>query len=139
MGTIKEFFRANKGNHLQIHNKRKLVNAVLYRNKTGCQWRLLPSDFPNYATVWSFYRGAVKNGIWEKAMDKMVQKVRVDAGRTPEPSYCLLDSQSAKTTNANENRGFDGGGGKGKRSQEAYCDRYHGESACCERLCCKYS
>jgi hypothetical protein len=42
-------------------------------------------------------------------MDKMVQKVRIDAGRTPEPSYGLIDSQSVKTTNRNENCGFDGG------------------------------
>jgi len=48
-------------------------------------------------------------------MDKMVKKVRVDAGRTPEPSYSLIDSQSAKTTNKNENRGIDGG----KRSRAA--------------------
>ncbi|MDR2203530.1 MAG: transposase [Nitrososphaerota archaeon] len=76
---IEEFFTVTKGKNLQQHNKRDLVNAVLYRNKAGCQWRLLPSDFPNYATVWSFYRRAVKKGVWEKAMDKMVQKVRVDA------------------------------------------------------------
>ena len=106
---VEEFFTVTKGKNLQQHNKRDLVNAVLYRNKAGCQWRLLPSDFPNYATVWSFYRRAVKKGVWEKAMDKMVQKVRVDANRTPEPSYCLIDSQSAKTANKNENRGFDGG------------------------------
>jgi putative transposase len=106
---IEEFFVIKKGKNLQQHNKRDLVNAALYRIKTGCQWRLLPKDFPPYATVWSFYRRAVKAGIWEKAMDKMVQKVRVDTNRTPEPSYCLIDSQSAKTANKNENRGFDGG------------------------------
>ena len=42
-------------------------------------------------------------------MDKIVAKVRVDAGRNEEPSYCLIDSQSSKTTNKNENRGIDGG------------------------------
>ena len=105
---IKEFFVIKKGKNFQQHNKRDLVNAVLYRIKTGCQWRLLPKDFPPYVTVWSFYRRAVKKGVWEKAMDKMVAKVRVDANRTPEPSYCLIDSQSVKTANKNENRGFDG-------------------------------
>ena len=118
---IEEFFEAKKGKHFSKHSKRELVNAVLYRNKTGCQWRLLPSDFPNCDTVWSFYRRAVASGIWEKAMDKMVKKVRVDAGRTPEPSYCLIDSQSAKTTNKNEKRGIDGGK-KGKGAQTAHSD-----------------
>ena len=54
-------------------------------------------------------------------MDKMVKKARVDAGGTPEPSYGLIDSQSAKTTNKNENRGIDGGK-KGQGPQKAYND-----------------
>ncbi len=112
---IKEFFIVNRGKNLQQHDKRELVNAVLYRRKTGCQWRLLPHDFRLYDTVLSFYRRAVEKGIWEKAMDKIVAKVRVDAGRNEEPSYCLIDSQSSKTTNKNENRGIDGGK-KNKRS-----------------------
>ena len=106
---IEEYFVVKKGKHLQEHEKRELVNAVLYRVKTGCQWRLLPNDFPPHDTVWSFYRRACAKGIWEKAMDKLVVKVRVDAGRSPEPSYSLIDSQSTKTTNKNENRGIDGG------------------------------
>ena len=77
--------------------------------KTGCQWRLLPNDFPPHEAVWSFYRRAVKSGKWEKAMDMMVKKVRTDAGRKPTPTYGLIDSQSAKTTSASVDRGFDGG------------------------------
>jgi putative transposase len=85
------------------------VNAVLYLVKTGCQWRLLPNDFPPYGAVWSFYRRAVKSGKWEKAMDLLVQKVRKNAGRKPSPTYVLIDSQSVKTTSASEERGIDGG------------------------------
>ena len=106
---IAEFFETKKGKNFKKHEKRELVNAVLYRNKTGCQWSMLPKDFPNFNTVWSFYCRAVVSGRWEKAMDKMVKKVRVDAGRNAEPSYTLIDSQSSKTTNCNENRGIDGG------------------------------
>ena len=118
---ISEFFESNKGKNLKKHDKRELVNAVLYRNKSGCQWRLLPKDFPNYATVWSFYRRAVQSGTWEKAMAKLVEKVRVDAGRNGEPSYCLIDSQSVKTANKNENRGIDGGK-KNQRAQASHRD-----------------
>ena len=106
---IAEFFVVLRGKNLQEHEKRVLVNAVLYRIKTGCQWRLLPKDFPPYPTVYSFFRRACLRGIWEKAMDKLVRKVRVDAGRPPEPSYGLIDSQSAKTADKNEERGIDGG------------------------------
>ena len=112
---IKHHFETKKGTHLKKHSKRKLVNAVLYIVKTGCQWRQLPHDFPNYKTVSSFYQRAVKSGLWEKILSEMVGKVRIDAGRTVEPSYALIDSQSAKTTVAAENRGIDGGK-KNKRS-----------------------
>ena len=106
---IEHIFRSNKGANFVKHSKRDLVNAVLYLVKTGCQWRLLPNDFPPYVTVWSFYRRAVKSGKWEKAMDMLVKKTREDAGRKPGPSYGLIDSQSAKTTLASDDRGYDGG------------------------------
>ena len=72
---IEAIFKSNKGNHLVKHSKRDLVNAVIYLVKTGCQWRLLPNDFPSYVTVWSFYHRAVKSGKWEKAMDMLVKKL----------------------------------------------------------------
>jgi transposase len=71
---IEPIFKSNKGQHLCTHSKRELVNAVLYLVKTGCQWRLLPNDFPPYSTVWSFYRRALKSGKWEQAMDLLVKK-----------------------------------------------------------------
>lgn len=112
---IEPIFTSKKGQHLARHAKRDLTNAVLYLVKTGCQWRMLPNDFPPHDAVWSFYRRAVKSGKWEKAMDLLVKKTRQDAGRKPEPSYGLIDSQSAKTTSASEYRGFDGG----KKSQRS--------------------
>jgi len=59
-----------------------------------------------------------KKGVWEKAMNKIVQKVHIDAGRTQKPSYCLIDSQNAKTTNCNEKRGIDGE--KNQRPQKTH-------------------
>ena len=103
------FENENRGRHLRVHNKRKLVNAVLYLNKTGCQWRQLPHDFPKYTTVSSFYQRAVKSGLWEKIRGLLVVKSRLQAGREPLPSYGLIDSRSVKTTSASEERGIDGG------------------------------
>jgi transposase len=107
----------NTGKHLENQDKRELVNAVLYINKTGCQWRLLPKDFPNYSTVSSFYHRAIASGLWDRICALLVRKSRVQAGRKPEPTYALQDSQSVKTTGASEERGYDGGkkskGGKG--------------------------
>ncbi len=109
------FEKENRGRHLRVHNKRKLVNAVLYLNKTGCQWRQLPHDFPKYTTVSSFYQRAVKSGLWEKIRGLLVVKSRLQAGREPLPSYGLIDSRSVKTTSASEERGIDGG----KKSKDA--------------------
>ena len=106
---IKDIFKSNKGANFVKHSKRELVNAVLYLVKTGCQWRLLPNDFPPYTAVWSFYRRAVKSGKWEEAMDVLVKKARKDNGRNGNPTYALIDSQSVKTVSASEERGIDGG------------------------------
>jgi len=68
------FVNSNKGQHLIEHSKRDMVNAVLYLVKTGCQWNMLPNDFPHYEAVRSFFRRAVKSGKWERALDLLVKK-----------------------------------------------------------------
>jgi transposase len=89
--------------------KRELMNAVLYFVKTGCQWRHLPHDFPPYSTVHSFYRRARLSGLWDKILEHLIAKTRGSAGRSPGPTYALIDSQSVKTVAASEDRGIDGG------------------------------
>lgn len=103
---IKEYFPA--GNKSK-YDKRELVNAVLYLVKTGCQWRNLPKDFPNWKAVSMFYYRAQKKEVWDKILKMLVKKTRTAQGRNEEPTYALIDSQSVKTTAASENRGYDGG------------------------------
>ena len=90
-------------------SKRELVNAVLYLVKTGCQWRQLPGDFPPVFTVHSFYRRARISGLWDRILNYLVKLTREKAGKNAEPTYAIIDSQSVKTTSANDRRGFDGG------------------------------
>ena len=78
--AIKEFFPS--GNKSKYH-KRSLVEAVLYIVKTGCQWRMLPHD-----TVWSFYRRARENGVWDKMMKHLVKITRKQAGRKNQVTHC---------------------------------------------------
>lgn len=96
------------GNKSKWH-KRSLINAVFYISKTGCQWRYFPKDYPPHDTVWSFYRRMREAGMWEKIMDALVKKVRIEAGCKESPTYGIIDSQSVKTISASEDRGIDDG------------------------------
>lgn len=89
--------------------KRELINAVLYLVDSGCKWRQLPHDFPPYTTVLNFYRKAVREGLWDKILKMLVQKTRETSGKSKNPTYALIDSQSVKTVYNSEKRGFDGG------------------------------
>ncbi len=104
---IKEILKEFK--YRSIEEKREQVNGVFYLVKTGCQWRNLPTDFGKWQTVYSFYRRACRNGIWEKIQKVLVKKTRESNGKNASPTYALIDSQSVKTTSASINRGYDGG------------------------------
>lgn len=77
---------------------RETVNAILYVLRTGCQWRALPTDLPNWQTVYWYHRKWLDEGVWEAVTDALRRQVRVRAGRDPEPSAAIIDSQSVKTT-----------------------------------------
>jgi putative transposase len=89
--------------------KRELTNAVLYLIDSGCKWGQLPHDFPPTTTVSNFYYACVKRGIWDKVLKLLVSKTRVAKGKSANPTYALIDSQSVKTLYASDERGFDGG------------------------------
>lgn len=78
--------------------RREIVNALLYINRTGCQWRLLPRDFPNWKTVHWYFRVWSASGVWQRINDALVVQVRRSVGKNAEPSVGILDSQSVKTT-----------------------------------------
>jgi putative transposase len=78
--------------------RREVVNAILYVLRTGCQWRYLPEGFPNWNTVYWYFVRWTDDGTWERVTDTLRRQVRVQAGREPEPSAAILDSQSVKTT-----------------------------------------
>ena len=80
------------------HERREIINAIFYVNRTGCQWRALPHDFPPWSTVYGYYNRWRADGTWQLLMDKLRVLNRIAAGREPEPSAAIIDSQSVKTT-----------------------------------------
>ena len=79
-------------------SRRAIVNAILYMARTGCQWRLLPADFPNWSTVYSCYHRWTWNGTLERLHAALRAQVRQQHGKKPQPSAGIVDSQSVKTT-----------------------------------------
>jgi putative transposase len=82
------------------HAYREIVDAIFYYAKTGCQWRHLPHDLPPWGTVESYFSVWKRNGLWQRVHDALVRQTRAEAGRDPDPSAGVLDSQSVKTTEA---------------------------------------
>jgi putative transposase len=106
---IRDHFDTGNYGKSRKYDQRDLINAVFYITKTGCQWRMLPRDFPPYSTVHSFYWRAKRKGLWEKMLQDLVKKSRLKMKRNGDPSYSLIDSQSVKTTDKAIERGVDGG------------------------------
>jgi putative transposase len=94
----------------RTHSLRDILNAVFYVLKSGCQWRLLPHEFPRWPTVYHYFRKWRMDGTWERINRAIRERLRVRLKRDPQPGAGIVDSQSLKSTAVGgEERGYDGG------------------------------
>jgi putative transposase len=86
-----------------------VVNAILYVNRTGCQWRALPKDYGPWSTAYDYFRKWRAAGVWHRVNDALREQVRRKTGRKRTPKTAALDSQSAKAGGSGGESGYDAG------------------------------
>ncbi|WP_405634297.1 IS5 family transposase [Streptomyces sp. NBC_00056] len=80
------------------HDLRSLLDAVLYVNRTGIPWRYLPHDYPHWNTVYAYFARWQEEGVFDQLNSLLRRQVRRQEGREEEPTACVIDSQSIKTS-----------------------------------------
>jgi putative transposase len=90
--------RTHHGGAPRRVDMRAVLDTLLYQNRTGCQWDMLPHDLLPKSTVYEYFAQWRDDSTWAKIVSLLRTRVRVQEGRAPTPSAACLDSQSVKTT-----------------------------------------
>lgn len=114
---------ARRGGRKRTVNVREVLNGLLYVLSTGCQWRALPKDLPPRSTIFEYFARWDADGTLRRIHATLYVRCREQAGRTPEPTACIIDSQSVKSAEK--------GGRRLMRQALMRASRSKGRSATC--------
>jgi putative transposase len=89
---------AKPGGRPREVDMREIVNGIRYVLRGGCAWRLMPHDLPCCKTCWYYFDRFSGDGTWRTIAEVLHPRVRVRAGRDPQPTQAVVDAQSVKTT-----------------------------------------
>jgi transposase len=100
--------QGRRGRPLKL-DRRSLVNAIFYVDRTGCAWRYLPKNFGPWQTVYGYFRQWSQDWTWTFIHDTVRDWLRKTEGRNVAPTAAIMDSQSVKTPDQAGERGYDAG------------------------------
>ena len=114
---------ARRGGRKRTVNIREVLNGLLYGLSTGCQWRAIPKDFPPRSTLFYYFGRWEADGTLRRMHDSLYVRCREQAERSPDPTACIIDSQSVKSVEK--------GGRRLIRQALMRANRSKGKSATC--------
>ena len=101
----------------RCNDLREVFNALRYVVKTGCQWRMLPHDFPDWTVVYQQARRWVQADVFEDIAHDLRICVRLLDDRNEQPSAMILDGRTLQSTPESGSRGGYDGAKKKKGSK----------------------